>query len=210
MTPHLSSLMLGIGFAATTAVPSFAYPVDCAILLCLAGGWPASVECAEARTVFIARITPWPIEPPLQLWNCPLHASADRPGQMAPLLEISARRPPALTLSEPGGNAPLTQAVSGPGGTDATVYGVVQSIRVFQTEFRQTRTHDDNCTTSATVHIGRYDQRGDFAWESGAITDLPAASKFKKPSWCGDMAYRSVFVDWRDALGSYGFEEVRY
>ena len=29
-----------------------AYQVDCAILLCLAGGWPASAECAHARAVF--------------------------------------------------------------------------------------------------------------------------------------------------------------
>ena len=28
-----------------------AYQVDCAILLCLAGGWPASAECAHARAV---------------------------------------------------------------------------------------------------------------------------------------------------------------
>ena len=35
-----------------------AYQVDCAILLCLAGGWPASAECAHARAVFIRRITP--------------------------------------------------------------------------------------------------------------------------------------------------------
>ena len=44
------------------AAPAKAYPVDCAILLCLAGGWPASAECAHARAVFIRRITPWPIE----------------------------------------------------------------------------------------------------------------------------------------------------
>lgn len=51
------------------------YPIDCAILLCLAGGWPASVPCARARAEFIRRITPWPVEPPLQIWNCPMHAS---------------------------------------------------------------------------------------------------------------------------------------
>ena len=51
------------------------YPIDCAILLCLSGGWPASVPCARARAVFIRRITPWPVEPPLQIWNCPMHAS---------------------------------------------------------------------------------------------------------------------------------------
>jgi len=51
------------------------YPIDCAILLCLSGGWPTSAPCARARAVFIRRITPWPVEPPLQIWNCPMHAS---------------------------------------------------------------------------------------------------------------------------------------
>ena len=51
------------------------YPIDCAILLCLSGGWPASVPCTRARAEFIRRITPWPIEPPLQIWRCPMGAS---------------------------------------------------------------------------------------------------------------------------------------
>lgn len=51
------------------------YQIDCAILLCLSGGWPASVPCARARAEFIRRITPWPIEPPLQIWRCPMGVS---------------------------------------------------------------------------------------------------------------------------------------
>jgi hypothetical protein len=57
------------------------YPLDGAILLCLSGGWPASVPCARARAEFIRRITPWLVEPPLQIWRCPMGASyeLDRP-----------------------------------------------------------------------------------------------------------------------------------
>lgn len=51
------------------------YQIDCAILLCLSGGWPASVPCARARAEFIRRITPWPVEPPLQVWRCPMGVS---------------------------------------------------------------------------------------------------------------------------------------
>ena len=54
------------------------YPIDCAILLCLSGGWPASVPCARARAEFIRRITPWPVEPPLQVWRCPMGAFYER------------------------------------------------------------------------------------------------------------------------------------
>ena len=75
MKPLLPTLFLSLGLSTVPVAPAAAYPVDCAILLCLAGGWPASAECAHARAVFIQRITPWPIEPPLQIWNCPMRAS---------------------------------------------------------------------------------------------------------------------------------------
>ena len=74
----ISGLALATGL--TLALPAQraeAYPVDCAILLCLSGGWPASAECAHARAVFIRRITPWPIEPPLQIWNCPMGTASN-------------------------------------------------------------------------------------------------------------------------------------
>ena len=65
--------------ASITATPQRAeaqtYQIDCAILLCLSGGWPASVPCARARAEFIRRITPWPVEPPLQIWRCPMGAA---------------------------------------------------------------------------------------------------------------------------------------
>ena len=61
------------GFLATSDLADAqTYQIDCAILLCLSGGWPASVPCARARAEFIRRITPWPIEPPLQIWRCPM------------------------------------------------------------------------------------------------------------------------------------------
>lgn len=51
-----------LAFGSVAPAPAVAYQVDCAILLCLSGGWPASAPCAHARAVFIQRITPWPIE----------------------------------------------------------------------------------------------------------------------------------------------------
>ena len=57
-----------------------AYQIDCAILLCLAGGFPPSEPCARARAEMIRRITPWPIEPPLRLWRCPMRAGFMGPG----------------------------------------------------------------------------------------------------------------------------------
>lgn len=68
------------GLCAALAVSSpskaDAYAIDCAILLCMAGGFPASTECSAAKFEVIRRVTPWPIEPPLQLWNCPMSGGA--------------------------------------------------------------------------------------------------------------------------------------
>jgi hypothetical protein len=41
-----------------------AYDMDCAIMLCMAGGFPPSAVCAAAYRVMIIRITPWPVLPP--------------------------------------------------------------------------------------------------------------------------------------------------
>lgn len=60
---------LGVAGAGPAAL---AYPIDCAILLCMAGGFPVSAECSAAKAEVIRRITPWPVEPPLQLWRCPM------------------------------------------------------------------------------------------------------------------------------------------
>lgn len=65
--------------ASFLAAPVNAYPIDCAILLCMAGGFPASTECSAAKAEVIRRITPWPIEPPLQLWRCPMGSGVGVP-----------------------------------------------------------------------------------------------------------------------------------
>lgn len=70
-----SVAFLGLSASLPFAKPANAYPIDCAILLCLAGGFPASAECSAARAELIRRITPWPVEPPLQLWRCPMGGS---------------------------------------------------------------------------------------------------------------------------------------
>ena len=61
-----------MGLPVSMAQPVGAYSIDCAILLCIAGGFPASVECSAAHAEMIRRITPWPIEPPLQFRRCPM------------------------------------------------------------------------------------------------------------------------------------------
>jgi hypothetical protein len=83
--PKIALLALALtGPIVPTQASAQTYPIDCAILLCLSGGWPASVPCARARAEFIRRITPWPVEPPLQIWRCPMGASFDGPARSRP------------------------------------------------------------------------------------------------------------------------------
>ncbi|MGR3384993.1 hypothetical protein [Roseovarius indicus] len=64
--------LVAVGLPVTLAAPAGGYPIDCAILLCLAGGFPASAECSAAHAEMLRRITPWPIDPPVQFWRCPM------------------------------------------------------------------------------------------------------------------------------------------
>jgi len=59
---------IAVVFSLTTALGAprvaQAYDIDCAIMLCMAGGFPPSAVCANAYRTMIRRITPWPSLPP--------------------------------------------------------------------------------------------------------------------------------------------------
>lgn len=151
MKPFLPALLIGLGLSTAPISPAAAYPVDCAILLCLAGGWPASAECAHARAVFIRRITPWPIEPPLQIWNCPMRASFR--GERRPierLYDIAIRGdvpPAALSLPEVSTTPIFVDAQADVDISDAA-FDFVRSIRVFEITYQQRRSSDGDCNRS--------------------------------------------------------------
>jgi hypothetical protein len=214
----MTTLRVATALAATAAffslqAPATAYPVDCAILLCLAGGWPASAECAHARTVFIARITPWPIEPPLQIWNCPMRASLKRE-------KVPMERLFEIVLKKEGGAWPQPRDESSTGvylaqdQADVDIsdpaYDFVRSIHVYRTEFRQHRSSSGDCTRKSLFRTGSYDLQGAFSWSRSGPGALPDVSRFEPPMGCQDYTFRSVLVEWRDHQGTYGFEEVRY
>lgn len=223
------------------------YQIDCAILLCLSGGWPASTPCARARAEFIRRITPWPVEPPLQIWRCPMGASLQAPDTPTPLprlwdilaSDVSRRNQsnppntvavrPALTLPAmyraggswaerlPGGFA-LTRAQSAPG-ADIDISGpefnFVRSIRVYNVTYASQREsgRDGNCNRFFSLRVGTYGTQGDFRWVRGSNPgQLPEAhvGLERYGEHCPGIFHRSVFVDWRDYEGNYGFEQVNY
>lgn len=249
MTNIAARVFLAFGMSALllTSLPSKAtaqtYPIDCAILLCLSGGWPASVPCARARAEFIRRITPWPVEPPLQIWRCPMGASFDTNRTLAPgtrTYDIYFREPSPLPQSLPEAQERLqfqaqpavfrlsaSQRATLPNGlalhlaqnrADIDISGpefnFVRSIRVFNVRYaRQHEAGEDgDCRRNAYVVLGTYGTQGGFSWEQSSLTALPDAHVGLE-RWgqtCPSIYHRSVFVDWRDYNGNYGFEQVNY
>ena len=218
------------------------YPIDCAILLCLSGGWPASEPCSRARAEFIRRITPWPVEPPLQIWRCPMGASfepVDDPGRTPRVFDIlfsnASHLPQSLAESDPENAGALLPAVLRSKGVDplpqpdgfalhliqnradidisGPEFNFVRSIRVFDVRYaRQHESRDSDCSRFETVLLGSYGIQGDFYWSRSSVAALPEAHVGLE-RWgdhCPSIYHRSVFVDWRDYEGNYGFEQVNY
>ena len=192
-----------------TTQPAQAYPVDCAILLCLAGGWPASAECTYARAVFIRRITPWPIEPPLQIWRCPMGVSYNAPGTSIAPQVWSAQQTIGSTLTD------LILAQDLESGADIDIRGLefdfVRSIRVWDVRHysHRERGRDDNCSERHNMRLGTYGAQGEFGWQR----TTPAAA----PQWvlptrrCTSSNWRrGVGVEWEDHEGNHGYEWVSY
>ncbi|GGA32527.1 MULTISPECIES: hypothetical protein [Rhodobacterales] len=248
-----SALVLVTACASFSVAPDRAqaqsYQIDCAILLCLSGGWPASVPCARARAEFIRRITPWPVEPPLQIWRCPMGAAFDvdpstqnaeriyeilmndsTPLQSFPtaaLTDYQVELQPAV-LRRSGGPAVrlpenfMVQLVQDYRSSNQTAdidisggeFNFVRSIRVFNVQYASQRRagRDDECRRGANVTKGLYGRQGDFAWHGSSVSELPAAHTGMEGygSDCPNISHRSVFVDWRDYQGNYGFEQVNY
>lgn len=212
MKPFLPALVLGLGLATAPASPADAYPVDCAILLCLAGGWPASAECAHARAVVIQRITPWPIEPPLQLWNCPMRAAVKKPEMPERLFDVSG---PRAALSTVGdfftGNMTSSHVVRTSGTSlSGPVLDVVRSIRLVEISYQQRRNSDGDCLVRSRVVAGGYDANGNYRRGPVSLASVPATSDLAIPAGCRSYTHRSVFLEWRDVAGTHGHEEVHY
>lgn len=232
------------GFTLPRSASAQSYPIDCAILLCLAGGWPASGPCGLARAEFIRRITPWPIEPPLQIWRCPMGASYknapplngsaqiqdaifqsshDGPQQSFPVFDVLPLEgfiEADWHLSDGNGGLPswdhVLQLVQDRADIDISgaEFNFVRSIRVFDVRFVRQRGSDNTgeCNRGERVLLGSYGIQGEFAWQASSTAALPAAHSGleRYGEDCPELYHHSVFVEWRDYAGRYGFEQVTY
>lgn len=202
----LSLLAAAFATTLTTAAPASAYQIDCAILLCLAGGFPPSAPCAAARAEMIRRITPWPIEPPLQLWRCPMRAEfmlESRPSERA--LTPIAFTTWHLPLSQSFEPKPEVLPVY-----DSAIESYLAAIKVYDLTYRRHRNNDGDCNVSTRLQIGSYDASGNFAWRRADASASPSWVFTTSYSQCSETWFRGVGLEWRDYEGVQGTEVVDY
>lgn len=134
------------------------YPIDCAILLCLAGGFPSSAECSAARAEFIRRVTPWPIEPPLQVWRCPM-----------------------------GGGLPAGPSTGADIDVSGREFDFIRALKVYTIDYSafSGSTGDGNrdvCHVNKSRNtMGEYGANGEFIQSHISITQVPAWTGFDLP-----------------------------
>ena len=233
VTKNVAPLLVGFGISAGgllasgTPLQAQPYPIDCAILLCLSGGWPSDPVCSAARAEFIRRATPYPVEPPLQIWNCPMQTSYSVPLRtlnIPAILEATFRSahnrvlpsgiPQALSAREDPGWRELSLTVSQKADVDISSqeFDFVRSIRVYQIEAWQAMRGSDggNCQSGDSSRLGTYGVQGDFSWSGAHLRQAPPAFGFPTDGACATYNIRAVFVDWRDYQGNYAYERIDY
>ena len=184
-----------------------AYPIDCAILLCLAGGFPASIPCTEARNEVIRRITPWPIEPPLQIWRCPMHAAFVPSLTSLPSSSIQV----SFDRNRPTAPSDSAEKPAIPSDYDPVIEGYLASIKVYQMTYsRSYSSASSNCTVFGFLQVGYYNVSGTFLWRHAQSGDWPVWMFDPTYTGCPGAWFRGIGIEWKDFGGRKGTEVVRY
>jgi len=205
-TSCLIAAVMGAAFAGVAPQPAAAYQIDCAILLCLAGGFPPSEPCTRAHAEIIRRITPWPIEPPLQLWRCPMRAGLPVSEPVVPRVTeaMFTRLSPEKAIGGQTPGARIWRAF----GEDATDY--VTAIKVYDLTYRRHRNHDGDCNVTSTFRMGTYDRDWNFHWDRADLGMSPDWFFDTHYSGCSEAWFRGVGMEWRDHEGKRETETVEY
>lgn len=206
---------IAFSLAIMPAIPVEAHPIDCAILLCMAGGFPASSECALAKAEVIRRITPIPVEPPLQPWRCPMGLDASTAAKIG------------------------VSMVVGPDGLNPETRAIRDGIEIYHIQrYFHKRTGDNPYITDRTT-VGTYTEDGNFQWAAGSyqhgpswLAEATGGYTVSRTIGCDDDRHpvfgrscepvevettndhrghiRGVFMRYREWDGSYHVEAIRY
>jgi len=91
-------------------------------------------------------------------------------------------------------------------------FDFVRSIDVYDVRATQRESASGDCNRTSSVRHGSYGIDGQYHWRGGSITALPPAFRGLEGygEHCPSIGLRTVFVDWNDHQGVYGFEQIGY
>ncbi|WP_273794973.1 hypothetical protein [Brucella intermedia] len=201
------AIIVGAGLSGTHSANAIQYPIDCAIVLCMAGGFPASTECLAAKAEVVRRITPIPVEPPLQIWRCPMQIDPS----LAAALGISASQ--------------LNQS-----GYTKEVLDIQNGIEIYDITYRRRRDRDGE-TISETTKKGVYGNDR-FDWAGASYIKGPewlaeATGGYRRPVYtyggrdgqikrkvgeenANRSSFRAIVLRFKDYEGRYLTQTVSY
>lgn len=160
-----------------------AYDIDCAIMLCMAGGFPPSAVCARAYRTMIRRITPWPSRPPFGICT---YAAVP------------------VVLGGPGGTDDLDTTIPDYEWLNRThviwfygrSYTPRDDPRQWNWTIRSCDRENHTCHYIQRVHGSHRPWSGTFIAESGQVIALPVGRGY------GNYSVRSIMVEYGDFEGN--------
>lgn len=210
-----------------------AYSVDCAILLCMAGGFPSNNVCNLAYATVVRRITPFPIEPPLQIWLCPL-GLANNIDFKSPYGNLkyelqSANFEWKKEYPQSRSNAEIVNSISSQlskvigtkqvalldGSDSQEISRFVQTIKVWDVRGYEHyyKDSDEECYETPFVNLGTYDSQGNFTWAKTASKNTPEfviPNKKCQRNRFSIPPVRAVGLEWDDFENKHGQEVINY
>lgn len=203
----LSTTVVALGMTAIQSGKAEAYPIDCAILLCMAGGFPASAECTAAKVEVIRRITPIPVEPPLQIWRCPMGIDANVASLIGlPLSQINEKGYTKEVLDIQNAieiydvNYRVIHNSDGGGHSDTTKKNLWGGDNMSWVRASYINGPDWLASATGGYRKNIYEYRGNNMQNRVLVRTENAAN----------FSFRAIVMRWRDIDGNYATEFVRY
>lgn len=186
---NLKAIACVFGIFASCSAPQYtwAYDIDCAILLCMAGGFPSNPVCARAYSTMIRRILPWPSLPPFGV--CTYVNASVAAGVGAADTALNTSSPEFDWLNK-------THVIWFTGGTHET-----RSEVVWDWSIRSCDRENRSCHTLHSVYGARGPWPSSFVSQSGQRITLPSAGR------ADPVSIRSILVEYGDYNGTLGHSE---
>ncbi|SFK24238.1 hypothetical protein [Celeribacter neptunius] len=179
-----------MGMMAAIGIPekTQAYDIDCAIMLCMAGGFPPSAVCARAYSTMIRRITPWPSLPPFGVCTfAHVPVELGGPGGEG---ELDTNLPEYEWLNR-------THVIWFTGSS----YDTNEDGRVWSWSVKSCDRENRTCTYIQRARRESRSWPDSFVSQSGQVIELPTRRR------SGEFSMRSIMVEYGDYEGNMGHSE---